>query len=170
LRDLLAAFALFAFVAAEPTAQPPATPPAETRCAQAASAIAAYDAVANDAGTSSDDAATAALSVSAAYDKCAAFASARGEVADLQYLQVRSAHYHYVAANLYFSADDYPRVHEQLEIALALIENAIADRRSQSHAAALGVRSEVNALYAKIPVPTGISTAPATYPARSAPR
>jgi hypothetical protein len=166
MRKLLVLAAGIAWLGASPA--PGASPLAEASCPHAAPEVDAYDALAMSPGVPADDVIAAALDASGAYDRCAAFASTRGYVEDLHYAQVRSARYHYAAGRLYFSSGDYAQARRELGIARALVADTIDwmhPSASKYRAEALAVRDDAGALLAKIPLPTGISTAPARTPA-----
>ncbi len=151
----------------------------------AAQSVEAYDALSKDPEAPLEDAIAAALSASEAFRKCAVFASVRGNVEDLHLMQVSAAQYRYAAGRLSFAAGDYSQARVQLNAARDLVAETIAwqrpavpdqpvqsaqERQSDYRASALAVRDAASALLAKIPVPTGVSTAPATTPATSEPK
>ena len=154
--------------APEPSALPSPAPSA--RCPGAAEPVARFAALDADPDADVDDAVAAASSVSDAYALCAAFAAARGNLENLHDMQVRSAYYHYAAGRLYFIAEAYSQAHAQLDAARGLVAETIADNRSAFRAQALAVRDAATGLIRRIPVPTGVSTAPAITPATALPK
>jgi len=170
---------------AGPSAHASASPDPTQRCAAAAQPVEIYDALSKDPDAPLDDAIAAALGASEAFRKCAVFASVRGNVEDLHFMQVSAAHYRYEAGRLSFASGDYSQARVQLNGARDLVAETIAwqrpampdqpaqsaqERQSIYRASGVAVRDAANALLAKIPVPTGVSTAPATTPATGAPK
>jgi hypothetical protein len=157
--------------ATTPMPGPTASPFLDARCPHAIPAVESYDALAKDPDLLPNGVIAAALDASAAYDKCATFAATRGNLEGVHYAQVRSATYHYDAGGLYFASDDYAQARRELGIARALVQDTLAwPKTSLFRADALALRDAADALLAKIPVPTGLSTAPAITPATSAPK
>lgn len=147
-------------------ASPAASPLGDPRCTAATQPIAAYEALATDPETPDDDVIAAARSVSLAYDHCAVFSSVRGNNEDARLMLVRAAQYRYYAGDRYFEAGDYAQARAELNAARGMLKDTIAVQPpSRYRAFALSVRDAADALIQKIPVPTGISTAPATVPA-----
>jgi len=158
--------AAIALLGATPTPAPTASPFLDARCPHAIPAVQTYEALAKDPDLLPGGVIAAALDASAAYDKCATFAATRGNVEDLNYAQIRSATYHYDAGGLYFASEDYAQARRELSIARTLVQNTLEWRQtSRFRADAIAVRDAADALLAKIPLPTGISTAPAITPA-----
>ena len=163
-RDLALAAAIALLGATTPV--PTASPFLDARCPHAIPAVETYEALAKDPDLLPNGVIAAALDASAAYDKCATFAGTRGNIEDVHYAQVRSAMYHYDAGRLYFSSDDYAQARRELGIARALVQDTLAwPKTSLFRADALALRDAADTLLAKIPVPTGLSTAPAIRPA-----
>jgi hypothetical protein len=156
---------------AAPAPSPTASPFLDPRCPHAIPAAEAYDALAKDPDLLPAGVIAAALDASAAYDKCATSAATRGNLEDLHYAHVRSATYHYDAGRLYFSTDDYAQARRELGIARALVQDTLdSPKPSLFRADALALRDAADALLAKIPVPTGLPTAPAITTATPAPK
>ncbi len=178
---MLALAACLAWFGATSAPDAPPSPAPSARCKDAAEPLERYQTAAGDPDETFA-AVAPALDVSQAYDRCAAFAAARGNAEDLHDMQVRAAYYRYVAGRIFFIAEDYSQAREQLDDARKLVADTIAwteaaanevpgsRRESRYRPAALTVRDAANALLAKIPVPTGISTAPATTPATGEPK